>query len=82
MENFTNLSEKIKDLKNARKILNGEYELTEFHKKKVANPRSSVPPSPEDEEAIKLLTTIQRLDHYIKKFQDQQLKILKEENSE
>ena len=79
MKDFTKLSEDIKYLKEARKILNNEYEQTDFHKKKVANPRSSVPPSPEDEEAIKLLTTIQILDNYIKKFQDEQLEILKKE---
>jgi len=79
MEEFTDLSERIKHLKNARKILDEEYKETDFHEKKVANPRTSVPPSPEDEEAIRLLTTIQRIDHYIKKYQDQQLKILKEQ---
>jgi len=79
MEKFTDLSERIKHLKNAREILNEEYKQTDFHEKKVANPRTSVPPSPEDEEAIRLLTTIQRIDHYIKKYQDEQLKILKEQ---
>jgi len=79
MKGFTDLSEKIKSLKDARKILDEEYKQTDFHEKKVANPRSSVPPSPEDEEAIKLLTTIQRIDHYIKKYQDEQLKILKKQ---
>jgi len=79
MNDFTKISEDIKHLKEARRILNNEYEQTEFHKKKEANPRSSVPPSPDDEEAIKLLTTIQRIDQYIKKYQDEQLKILKEE---
>ncbi len=74
---FNQLSERIKTLKDARKILNSEYENTDFHKKKVANPRSSIPPSPEDEEAIRLLTTIQKIDHYIKKYQDEQLTILK-----
>ncbi len=77
MREFNELSERIKTLKNARKILNSEYEDTDFHKKKVANPRTSVPPAPEDEEAIRLLTTIQKIDHYIKKYQDEQLTFLK-----
>ncbi len=79
MKEFTQLSEKIKHLKKAREILNHEYKTTSFHKKKVANPQSSVPPSPEDEEAIKLLTTIQKIDQYITKYQDQQLTYLKKE---
>lgn len=79
MKEFTQLSEKIKHLKKAREILNNEYKTTSFHEKKVANPQSSVPPSPEDEEAIKLLTTIQKIDQYITKYQDQQLTYLKKE---
>ena len=82
MKKFTELSDRIKTLKSARKILNNEYENTDFHRKKVANPRESVPPAPEDEEAIRLLTTIQKIDQYIKKYQDEQLTILKKSHKE
>ena len=82
MKKFNELGDKIKSLKEARGILNDEYVRTDFHKKKEANPRESVPPAPEDEEAIRLLTTIHKIDHYIKKYQDEQLKILKKQDSE
>lgn len=78
MEKFSELGEKIKSLKKAREILHNEYTQSEFHKKKEANPQSIVPPSPKDEEIYKLLTAIQQLDIYIKKLQDEQYKILKE----
>ncbi|KYK22981.1 hypothetical protein AYK24_08045 [Thermoplasmatales archaeon SG8-52-4] len=78
MEKFSELSEKIKSLKKAREILHNEYTQSEFHKKKEANPQDIVPPSPKDEEIYKLLTAIQQLDIYIKKLQDEQYKILKE----
>ena len=78
MERFSKLSEKIKALKDARDILRMEYQESEFHKKKEANPQDIVPHSPEDEEIYKLLTAIQQLDFYIKKFQDEQYQILKE----
>jgi len=77
MEKFNELGDKIKVLKNARGILNDEYVQTDFHKKKEESPRESLPPEPQDEEAIRLLTTIHKIDHYIKKYQDEQLKILK-----
>jgi hypothetical protein len=82
MEKFTQISQKIKSLKDAREILHNEYEQSEFHKKKEANPQDLVPPSPKDEEIYKLLTAIQQLDVYIKKLQDEQLKILKEKENE
>lgn len=78
MEKFSELGEKIKSLKKAREILHNEYTQSEFHKKKEANPQDIVPPSPKDEEIYKLLTAIQQLDVYIKKLQDEQYKILKE----
>ncbi len=78
MEKFSELNEKIKTLKDAREILQNEYQKSEFHKKKEANPQDIVPPSPEDGEIYKLLTAIQQLDFYIKKLQDKQFKLLKE----
>ena len=78
MEKFSELNEKIKILKDAREILQNEYKKSEFHKKKEANPQDIVPPSPEDGEIYKLLTAIQQLDFYIKKLQDKQFKLLKE----
>jgi len=78
MEKFSELNEKIKILKDAREILQNEYKKSEFHKKKEANPQDIVPPSPEDGEIYKLLTAIQQLDVYIKKLQDKQFKLLKE----
>lgn len=82
MEKFTQISQKIKSLKDAREILHNEYEQSEFHKKKEANPQDLVPPSPKDEEIYKLLTAIQQIDVYIKKLQDEQFKILKEKENE
>ena len=78
MEKFSQLSDKIKALKDAREILHNEYTQSEFHKKKEANPQDIVPPSPQDEGIYKLLTAIQQLDLYIKKLQDEQYQILKE----
>jgi hypothetical protein len=78
MEKFGELGEKIKVLKKARDILQNEYTQSEFHQKKEANPQDIVPPSPEDEEIYKLLTAIQQLDIYVKKLQDEQYQILKE----
>jgi len=78
MEKFGEIGEKIKALKNAREILHAEYTQSEFHKKKEAHPHETVPPSPDDEEIYKLLTAIQQLDVYIKKLQDEQFQILKE----
>jgi len=81
MKRFNELGDKIKTLKEARGILNQEYVQTDFHKKKEASPRESVPPEPQDEEAIRLLTTIHKIDHYIKKYQEEQLNILKKHDS-
>jgi len=79
MEKISELTEKIKTLKNAREILQNEYKQSEFHKKKEASPQDIVPPSPEDKEIYKLLTAIQQLDFFIKKLQDQQFEMLKKE---
>jgi len=77
MDELSELGKKIKALKNARDILQIEYSQSEFHKKKEAHPHSTVPPSPEDEDIYKLLTTIRQLDHYVKKLQDEQFELLK-----
>ena len=79
MEDVRDIGNKIKTLKNAREILQGEYTQSDFHKKKEANPHSTVPPSPEDEEIFKLLIAIRQLDYYVKKLQDQQFAILKKQ---
>jgi hypothetical protein len=76
MESITKLSEKIKTLKNAKIILQDEYENSEFHKKKEANPQDIVPSSPEDKEIYKLLNAIHQIESHIKKLQDKQYKIL------
>ena len=78
MSNVTEFSEKIKVLKQAREILHCEYTKTDFHKKREDEPLETIPPSPEDEQIIKLLTAIQQIDTHIKKFQDEQFKVLKE----
>jgi curved DNA-binding protein CbpA len=77
MEKISELTEKIKILKQAREILKDEYKQSEFHKKKEASPQDLVPPSPEDKEIYRLLTAIQQLDFYIKKLQDEQFELLK-----
>ena len=77
MLKIADLNNKIKILKNAREILHEEYIKTDFHKKREAQPQESVPPSPEDEEILKLLTAIHQIDVYIKKLQDEQFLILK-----
>ena len=82
MDKLGELNKKIKTVKTARDILQYEYTQTEFHKKKEAHPQSTVPALPEDEEIYKLLTTIQQLDFYIKKFQDEQFELLKEQEKE
>ena len=81
MSELAEISEKIKTLKMAHDILKQEYSKTEFHKKKEAHPQETVPPSPEDKEIYKLLTAIQQLDFYVKKLQDEQFKLLKEQES-
>jgi len=77
MKKLTEINEKIKVLKEARQILNEEYQQSDFHKKKEANPQESAPSEPEDEEAIKLLGAIHQVDLHIKKLQDEQFSILK-----
>lgn len=79
MNKFGELSEKIKTLKMARDILHDEYEQSEFHKKKEASPNDIVPSSPKDEEIYKLLTAIQQLDQHVKKLQDEQFHVLKDQ---
>ena len=78
MDGFSELMQKIKTLKDARAILQNEYRNSDFHKRKEANPQESIPSRPEDEEIFKLLTAIQQLDIYIKKLQDEQFNMLKE----
>jgi hypothetical protein len=80
-ETLSEISDKIKTLKNACDILNNEYSKTDFHKKKEENPDSTIPPIPEDEEIYKLLTAISQLDYYIKKFQDEQFTLIKNHDS-
>jgi hypothetical protein len=79
MPELQELTEKIKILKDARNILDYEYKQTEFHKRKEEHPQSSVPSDPEDEEIYKLLTAIRQLEQYIKKYQDEQFVLIKEE---
>jgi hypothetical protein len=79
-KSLTDISEKIKTLKTARDILNFEYQKTDFHKKKEENPDSTVPSSPDDEEIYKLLTAIQQIEVYIKKFQDDQFNLIKQQD--
>ncbi|UCH71935.1 MAG: hypothetical protein JSW62_05960 [Thermoplasmatales archaeon] len=78
MSDLERIRNAIKTLKIAKDILQKEYENSEFHKKKEAHPQETVPPSPEDEEIYKLLTAIQQLDFYVKKFQEDQFNLLKQ----
>jgi len=80
MKKFGELGKKISILKNARDILQYEYSQSDFHKKKEASPRSTVPSSPDDEEIYKLLTAIRQLDFYVKKLQDEQFELLKKQD--
>ncbi len=80
-DSLTDITDKIKTLKEAKEILNQEYSKTEFHKKKEAHPHSSVPPLPEDEEIYKLLIAIRQIENHIKKFQDQQFELIKLQES-
>jgi len=82
MPDLQELTDRIKILKDARNILNEEYQQTEFHKRKEEHPQSSVPSDPEDEEIYKLLTAIRQLEKYIKKYQDKQFVLIKEESTE
>ncbi len=79
MKKFHELSEQIKNLITTRDFLQEKYDASEFHKKKEEFPQSAVPPTPEDAEIYKLLTSIQQIDKYIKELQDLQLKLLKKE---
>ena len=81
MKSLSELGKKIKTLKIAREILQQEYSQTEFHKKKVDHPHSTTPATPEDEDIYKLLTALQQLELYIKKFQDEQFRLIKEEDN-
>lgn len=78
MDKLSEINEKIKILKSAREILHKEYLESDFHKKRESQPHETLPPSPEDEEVYKLLTALQQIDVYIKKYQEEQFKILKE----
>lgn len=78
-ESIGSLREKIKILKTAREILTEEYNKTEFHKKREENPNSLLPTTPSDEPIYKLLTAIQQIDQYIKKFQDIQFSLIKQQ---
>jgi hypothetical protein len=80
MNTFQEISEQIKTLKAARDILKEKYDASEFHKKKEKFPQTAVPSEPEDKEIYKLLTAIQQLDKYIKELQDEQFKVLKQED--
>ena len=79
MNKLGELGEKIKILKMARDILQEEYSQSEFHKKKEAHPNSTVPSTPEDEKIYKLLNAIQQVKLNIKKLQDEQFELLKEQ---
>ncbi len=81
MEELNEVSEKIKTLKVARDILHQEYTQSEFHRKKEEHSHSTVPPSPEDKEIYKLLTAIQQLEVYVKKFQNEQFALLKKHDN-
>ena len=81
MDRFQELSEQIKILKTAREILKEKYDASEFHKKKEKFPQTPIPPTPQDGEIYKLLTAIQQLDKYIKEMQDEQFKVLRDEEA-
>ena len=81
MDQFQELSEQIKILKTAREILKKKYDASEFHKKKEKFPQTPIPPTPQDGEIYKLLTAIQQLDKYIKEMQDEQFKVLRDEEA-
>lgn len=81
-ETVQHVNEKIRILKQAKEILHQEYQKTDFHKKREANPDSTVPSSPDDEEAINLLTSIRKIEEYIKKFKDDQFILLKQQDNQ
>jgi hypothetical protein len=80
MYTLADVGDKIKILKKARNILQQEYENSDFHKKKEANPNTTIPPNPEDEEIYKLLNAINEINTYIKKFQDIQFDLLQKQD--
>lgn len=81
MNKFNEITDQIKILKDARGILQQRYEASEFHKKKEKYAQSPVPPSPKDEEILKLLATIHQIDVIIKELQEEQFRLLKAEES-
>ena len=78
-ESIQVVNEKIGILKDAIRILDEEYKKTEFHRKKEENPDSAVPSTPDEEDAVKLLSVIRQIEQYVKYFQDEQFKLLKEQ---
>jgi len=79
MSKLNDITEQIIVLKNARDILKQKYEQTDFHKKREKEPETAIPPSPEDENILKLLTAIQQLEQTIKQLQDEQFTLLKKQ---
>ena len=79
MTKLNEIAEQIGILKKARDILKEEYAKSDFHKIKERHPHSPVPSSPQDEEIYKLLTAVQQLDFYVKKLQDEQFALLKQQ---
>ena len=77
MRSISSINDDIKALKHVRDLLRERYKDSEYHQKRETQPHSAVPPSPEDEEILKLLTAIQQLEHYIKELQDEQFNLLK-----
>jgi hypothetical protein len=79
MNRFEEISDQIKILKAARDILKEKYDGSEFHRKKEKFPQTPIPPTSQDGEIYKLLTAIQQLDKYIKELQEEQFKVLRED---
>ena len=79
MSSISSITDDIKALKRARDLLRERYDNSEYHQKREIQPHSAVPPEPEDEEILKLLTAITQLEHYIKELQDEQFTLLKEQ---
>ena len=80
MSSISSITDDIKALKRARDLLRDRYDHSEYHQKREIQPHSMVPPEPEDEGILKLLTAIQQLEHYIKELQDEQFSLLKEQD--
>jgi hypothetical protein len=79
MSRLSDVTEQIKILKDAQEILKEKYEQSDYHKLRETHPHSTVPPSPEDEEVLKLLTAIHQIEKYIKLLQDEQFELLKQQ---